>query len=72
MRDEAGRVLIRNFYLGSWLVRQQYSNGASCEIRYRMGTNRRYAEEATVAFASGETRSFRTADSVPQLLKDLN
>lgn len=37
VRDEAGRVLIRNFYLGSWLVRQQYSNGASCEIRYRMG-----------------------------------
>jgi hypothetical protein len=52
------------------VVRQDYSNGASYAMRYAMTDNDEYATEATVVLPGGATRSFRTWDSAPEVIKD--
>ena len=71
VRDETGRVLIHNWYRDWKVVRQDYSNDESYQIRYTMADNNSYAEEATVVLPDGSARSFRTAGSVTQFIKDL-
>jgi YD repeat-containing protein len=70
VRDEAGRALIHNWYRDWKVVRQDYSDGTRYDIKYTMAENNAYANEATVMLSDGSTRSFRTADAVPQLVKD--
>jgi YD repeat-containing protein len=72
VRDERGRVLVRNWYdEAGRVVRQVHANGAAYQFRYRMAANKYYAEEATVVLPGGATRSFPTGESVTQLLRDL-
>jgi YD repeat-containing protein len=70
VRDEAGQVLIHNEYEGPRVVRQDYSNGASHAMRYTMADSDEYATEATVVLPGGATRSFRTWDAAPEVIKD--
>jgi len=70
VRDEAGRVLIHNEYQDQRVVRQDYSNGASYAMRYTMADNDEYSTGATVVLPGGATRSFRTWDSTPEVIKD--
>jgi YD repeat-containing protein len=69
VRDENDRPLVRNWYRSGRVVRQDYGNGESYEMRYRMAANGEYAEEATVVLAGGVTRSIPTGDSVPENVK---
>jgi hypothetical protein len=71
VRDETGRVLIRNWYRGDKLVLQEYTSGESYRMHYSVGANRYYAEEATVVLPGGSLRSFPVAESVPKFIKDL-
>jgi YD repeat-containing protein len=71
VRDERGRVLVRNWYdEAGRVVRQVYASGATYQFRYRLAANRLYAEEATVVLAGGATRSVPTGASVTQLVRD--
>jgi YD repeat-containing protein len=72
VRDERGRVLVRNWYDDAGrVVRQVHADGATYEFRYRMAANRYYAEEATVVLPGGAIRTVPTGDSVTRLLRDL-
>ena len=70
VHDEQGRLLVRNWYDGKWLVRQDYANGESLRFRYQIGSSRYYADETTVVRSDRSSRMFRTAESVSQHLKD--
>lgn len=71
VRDEKGRVLIRNSYRDARVVRQDYSNGDSYRIDYTMAANQLYAEEARVVLPDDSVRSFRTGDSVQWIIKSI-
>jgi YD repeat-containing protein len=72
VRDERGRVLVRNWYdEAGRVVRQVHAGGETYLFRYRMGANRYYVEEATVVLPGGTSRSVPTADSVTQLVKEI-
>ncbi len=71
VQDEAGRVLLRNWYSDARIARQQYANGESYQIGYTMAGTAVYAEEARVVSPNGAVRTFRTGDSVPQFLKEI-
>ncbi len=72
VRDERDRILVRNAYRAGQVVRQEYGNGESYEIRYRMAANERYADQATVVLPGGATRSILTGDSVAESFKGAN
>jgi YD repeat-containing protein len=69
VRDEAGRLLIHNGYRDTRVVRQDYANGTSYEMHYAMTDSAEYATEATVVLPGGATRSFRTWDSLPEIIQ---
>jgi YD repeat-containing protein len=71
VRDEKGRVLIRNSYRDARVVRQDYSNGDSYRIDYTIAPNQLYAEEARVVLPDDSIRSFRTGDSVQWVIKSI-
>jgi hypothetical protein len=71
VRDEKGRRLVRTWYEGTWVVRQEYGNGQRYEMRYDLGPNSYYAERATVVLPDGSTRSFETGPTVLQFIKDI-
>jgi hypothetical protein len=50
-------------------VRQDYANGTSYEMHYAMTDSAEYATEATVVLPGGATRSFRTWDSLPEIIQ---
>ena len=71
VRDETGRVLLRNWYHEFRIARQDYANGQSCQFNYTLATIPIYAVDARVVLPDGATRSFHTADWVSQYVKDM-
>jgi len=71
--DEHGRVLLRNFYRSSFLVRQDFGAGHVFTYRYTspsMGGP--YAETAEVTASDGRIVTFETGESVSELVKNLS
>jgi YD repeat-containing protein len=70
VRDEPGGLLLRNWYQGEMVVRQEDAKGLRYEIRYHMARDGQYAEAATVVLPDGTERTVRTADAVSPVLKN--
>ena len=71
VRDETGRVLLRNSYHQYRIARQEYANGESYQFSYTLAAIPLYAVETRVVLPDGSTRSFHTADWVSQYVKDM-
>jgi YD repeat-containing protein len=69
--DENGRVLLRNFYRSSYLVRQDFGAGRIFTYRYTSAaTGGPYAETAEVTAPDGRIATVETGDSVSELVKN--
>ncbi len=70
IKDENGRVLLRNWYNGRTVVRQEFGNGAVYTYSYEWALNRYYPDKVVVGFANQKTIDVYVADTVPEFVKD--
>jgi YD repeat-containing protein len=69
--DENGKILVRNFYRSSSLVRQDFGAGQTFTYQYSSAaTGGPYAETAEVTAPAGRIVTIETGDSVPELVKN--
>jgi len=71
VRDQTGRLLLRNSYQQFKVARQDYADGQSYQFHYTLAAIPIYAVDTRVVLPDGSSRSFHTADSVPQYVKDM-
>jgi YD repeat-containing protein len=67
--DENGKVLVRNSYLASYLVRQEFEGGQVFTYRYRGPASRRYADAVAVTAPDGRKFEIATTGSIPEMVK---
>ncbi len=70
--DEHGRVLLRNWYDGNWIVRQQYLDGGlwTYEYQYDDAGKRFFANRVVVTGPNGYRRIIPTSHTVSALLRN--
>jgi hypothetical protein len=68
--DERGHVLVRNFYNGPALVRQDFGNRQVYSYRYDGASSRRYIEKVAVRLPDGSRQVVATANDVPDYDKN--
>lgn len=71
VRDEQKRLLLHNFYDGSWLSRQEYGNGDLIQYHYDLSTNRYCADRAIVTLPDGTANTIETGGSVSEVYKKM-
>lgn len=78
VRDEAGKVLVRNWYDNRMVVRQEFPDGSACAYRYRYAGKARYPFAADVTLMSpGPSSKQTTAEinvdgAIPEYLKSFH
>jgi hypothetical protein len=70
IKDENGRVLLRNWYDSGTLIRQQFGNGAVYSYSYNWAPNRYYPDQVVVTLPDRKKLDVRVADSVPELVRN--
>jgi len=69
IKDEGGRTIVHNWYQQGRLERQDFANGTSYVYRYKLSSNGRAIETATVAFPDGTRKEIAVAQFVPEYVK---
>jgi YD repeat-containing protein len=67
--DEKHRVLVRNWYRGRTVVRQEFLNGQIVSYEYNGNPAGTYADSVTVSQSDGTRTEVETASSVPNSVK---
>ena len=67
--DEAGRVLLENWYDKGILSRQQFADGETYSYAYS-SHSKYYADSATVTLPDGTSKEVSVAESVPEYLRN--
>jgi hypothetical protein len=70
VKDETGKVLVRNTYVSTYLVRQDFGDGQVLQYRYTGPVTADYAETAEVMMPDGRKVRVWTGDSLPKLVKN--
>jgi YD repeat-containing protein len=70
VRDEAGRVLIHNWYEGDLLKRQAFGNGAVHSYRYDWASSSHYPSKVSVTSPDQTTKELSVRDSVPDFVRN--
>lgn len=67
--DEDGQMLLRNWYKGMELIRQQFRDGEVYSYSYDMSSNGKYSDRAYVTSPEHSPQTIPTADYLPELVK---
>jgi YD repeat-containing protein len=70
--DEKQHVLLRNWYEGNRVVKQEAANGGTYAYRYKLSPNRRYVESAVVTLPDRTTHEVEIpANAIPEMVRNL-
>ena len=69
IEDEKHKVLVRNIYRDTTLVRQDFGHGQTFSYDYSSTSGGPYADSVIVTMPSGERIEVEAASSVPEFMK---
>jgi YD repeat-containing protein len=69
IKDEGGRTIVHNSYQQGRLERQDFADGTTYLYSYKLSSNGRSIEAATVAFPDGTRKEIAVAQFVPEYVK---
>jgi YD repeat-containing protein len=70
IHDEKGRLLLRNWYRSGQVIRQEFENGTTYVYSYHLVSNSYYSDNVVITMPDSTKREVRTADSVPEFVKN--
>jgi hypothetical protein len=69
--DEKGRILLRNSYQGTLLVKQEFPNDQRYAYEYQWSASGRYVDSAEILLPNGGHQTVRVGDSVPNVVRNM-